>query len=124
MAAGPNGVAVRAGHASGEDCRGLVGGYHLPPGAFAVASLWDLHRSPDLYPDPEEFRPERFLRNRPSRGAWLSFHTGPHACVSGQLAIVQVTLLVNTLTAVGSLCRQRDKTIGRRATPSRAAGSP
>ncbi|WP_406396559.1 cytochrome P450 [Streptomyces sp. NBC_00882] len=94
-----------------------IGGYDVPAGTFAVASLWDLHRNPDLYPDPEGFRPERFLGNRPPRGAWLPFGSGPHACIGGQLAFIQVTVLVHTLVRRGQLlpATRQDEGIGHRA---------
>ncbi|WP_405674794.1 cytochrome P450 [Streptomyces canus] len=94
-----------------------IGGYDVPAGTFAVASLWDLHRNPDLYPDPEGFRPERFLGNRPPRGAWLPFGSGPHACIGGQLAFIQVTVLVHTRVRRGQLlpATRQDEGIGHRA---------
>ncbi|MFE2051573.1 cytochrome P450 [Streptomyces sp. NPDC059459] len=94
-----------------------IGGYHVPAGTFAVASLWDLHRNPDLYADPEEFRPERFLGNRPPRGSWLPFGSGTHACIGGQLAFLHVTVLVHTLIRSGQLLptTRQDEGIRHRA---------
>ena len=30
-----------------------------------MPNIWLVHRNPDVYPDPEEFRPERFLSAQP-----------------------------------------------------------
>ncbi|KAL4803882.1 cytochrome P450 [Aspergillus unguis] len=36
-------------------------GYFFPKGTVFHANQWAIHRDPDLYPDPESFRPERWL---------------------------------------------------------------
>uniref|UniRef100_A0A5B7C514 Cytochrome P450 CYP82D47-like n=1 Tax=Davidia involucrata TaxID=16924 RepID=A0A5B7C514_DAVIN len=42
-----------------EDC--TIGGYHVPKGTRLMPNLWKLHRDPRIWPEPSEFRPERFL---------------------------------------------------------------
>ncbi|MFF8610735.1 cytochrome P450 [Streptomyces sp. NPDC015346] len=98
-----------------EPCE--IGSYQVPAGTYVVASLWDLHRHPDLYPDPEAFRPERFLQVRPPRGTWLPFGVGPHACIGGQLALLQVKVLLHALIGRGHLlpALRRDEGIGHRS---------
>ncbi|WP_405522330.1 cytochrome P450 [Streptomyces canus] len=54
-----------------------IGGHRVPAGTRVVLSIWGLHRRPDLYPDPETLRPERFLERPPSRGTWMPLGTGP-----------------------------------------------
>ncbi|PIL25357.1 cytochrome P450 [Ganoderma sinense ZZ0214-1] len=36
-------------------------GYIVPAGATVFVNIWDMLRDPELYPQPEEFIPERFL---------------------------------------------------------------
>ncbi|KAI0748777.1 cytochrome P450, partial [Daedaleopsis nitida] len=38
-------------------------GYHIPAGAMVSGNIWGLLHDPERYPDPMEFRPERFLRD-------------------------------------------------------------
>ncbi|TFK85638.1 cytochrome P450 [Polyporus arcularius HHB13444] len=38
-------------------------GYHIPRGAVLLPNSWAYSRDPLVYPDPEEFKPERYLRN-------------------------------------------------------------
>ncbi len=47
-----------------------LGGRLLPAGASIVPSIHLVHRRPDIYPEPDEFRPERFIesRGRPPAG--------------------------------------------------------
>jgi len=42
-----------------EDCN--VSGYHIPKGTRLMLNLWKLQRDPQVWSDPLEFRPERFL---------------------------------------------------------------
>ncbi|KAI0705586.1 CyP450 monooxygenase [Earliella scabrosa] len=38
-------------------------GYFIPKGSVVMANSWALSRDPRHYPDPERFRPERFLKD-------------------------------------------------------------
>ncbi|CAK8533667.1 unnamed protein product [Lathyrus sativus] len=42
-----------------EDC--ILGGYHIKKGTRLITNLWKIHTDPSVWPDPLEFRPERFL---------------------------------------------------------------
>lgn len=43
----------------------VYNGYHIPKGAILLANIWNFHHDPTLYKDPNEFRPERFLGEKP-----------------------------------------------------------
>jgi len=36
-------------------------GYHIAKGTFVVANVWAMMKNPEDYPDPDDFKPERFL---------------------------------------------------------------
>ncbi len=36
-------------------------GYHLPKGATVFANIYGVHHNPEIWGDPENFRPEKFL---------------------------------------------------------------
>jgi cytochrome P450 len=40
-------------------------GYRIPEGATVIANVFSIARDGDIYPDPLEFRPERFLGPSP-----------------------------------------------------------
>ena len=57
-----------------------LNGYAIPPGVEINPSITTIHRRPDHYPDPKEFRPERFLGDdAPDTYTWLPFGGGPGA---------------------------------------------
>lgn len=69
-------------------------GYRIPPGAVVLLSPYATHHSPDLWPDPDRFDPDRFADPLPGghRYAWIPFGAGPHACVGAQLAMTEAVL--------------------------------
>lgn len=40
-----------------------VDGYIIPKGALVIANMDSLHKRPEYYPDPQAFRPDRFMNN-------------------------------------------------------------
>ncbi|KAF5955688.1 hypothetical protein HYC85_008544 [Camellia sinensis] len=42
-----------------EDC--IIGGYHVSKGTRLTLNLWKLQRDPTIWPEPSDFRPERFV---------------------------------------------------------------
>jgi cytochrome P450 len=65
----------------------LYNGYFIPEGTAITGNLWAIHRNPNEFPDPDAFRPERFLggleRPYPSKKGHNSFGWGRRQC-SGQ----------------------------------------
>ncbi|XP_046563336.1 cytochrome P450 3A29-like [Haliotis rubra] len=59
-----------------------------------------IHRNPELYDDPDSFKPERF-EDQDKTVAFQAFGFGPRACIGMRLALVEVKVaLVNVLRAV------------------------
>ncbi|XP_065847281.1 cytochrome P450 CYP82D47-like [Euphorbia lathyris] len=42
-----------------KDC--TIGGYHIPKDTWLMMNLWKIHRDPNVWSDPNEFKPERFM---------------------------------------------------------------
>lgn len=63
-----------------------IGGYELPEGTFVMAAIAALHYREDLFPSPEEFRPERFLEGKADNYAWIPFGGGVRRCVGAAFA--------------------------------------
>ena len=63
----------------------------IPKGTQIFVSVMGLHRDPDIYKNPMEFKPERFL-NSPNGGGksegifYAPFGEGPRSCIGNRLA--------------------------------------
>ena len=75
-----------------------VAGYELPAGVHATPCIYLAHRRPDLYPDPEEFRPERFLGERaPDSYAWIPFGGGIRRCLGASFATMEMKVVLSAI---------------------------
>jgi cytochrome P450 len=81
-----------------------VAGYTVPKGANMLFSPYVVHRDPDLWEAPEEFRPERFAV-APPRHAYLPFGDGPRICVGNRFAEAEIALVLATIVPRASLVR-------------------
>ena len=78
-----------------------LGGYRVKPGYTVLMSQWVNHRDQNFFPDPEEFRPERWqdgLAKRLPKFAYYPFGGGQRICVGSTFALVEATII---LAAVG-----------------------
>jgi cytochrome P450 len=74
----------------------VVGGRPVPAGTLAIISPWLVHRRPDLWPDPEAFRPERFVGGT-TRNGYLPFGQGPRLCIGREFALGEMVLVLAEL---------------------------
>lgn len=75
------------------------GGFSLPAGVKVAPSIYLMHRRPDIYPDPEEFRPERFLDNRAGTYTWIPFGGGVRRCLGATFAECEMRIVLGALFA-------------------------
>jgi cytochrome P450 family 135 len=76
-----------------------VGGYELPRGTVLMPSVWLVHRNPAVYPDPEAFRPERFLGPQPDTYSWIPFGGGVRRCLGASFAQFEMRVVLKTVLA-------------------------
>ena len=57
-----------------------VDGHRLPKGWLLRLCVWESHRDPAVFREPEFFDPERFARRRYSTDEYAPFGYGKHAC--------------------------------------------
>ena len=78
----------------------VVLGYRIPKGVPLIVSSYVTHRRPDLWEEPERFKPERFLAaqaaQRP-RFEYYPFGGGPRACIGNTFALTEGPLVLATL---------------------------
>jgi cytochrome P450 len=63
-----------------------IGGYALPAGSFVLAAIAALHYREDVFPEPQAFRPERFLEAKIDNYAWIPFGGGVRRCIGAAFA--------------------------------------
>ena len=75
-----------------------------PVGSLLTFSPWVIHRHEDHWPEPNQFRPERFLldsssseERRLSREAWLPYGLGPRKCPGAAFAQQEALLVLAEL---------------------------
>jgi cytochrome P450 len=74
-----------------------LGGYSLPPGVLVVPCIYLAQRRPQTYPEPEQFRPERFLEAKADPYAWLPFGGGMRRCIGMAFALYEIKIVLATL---------------------------
>ncbi len=74
-----------------------IGGYDLPAGTFVLPAIAALHYREDLFPDPEEFRPERFLDARADTYAWIPFGGGVRRCIGAAFAEYEMRIVLRAI---------------------------
>jgi cytochrome P450 len=74
-----------------------LGRYQVPDGALVAPCIHLTHRRPELYPDPETFRPERFLERKFSTSEFIPFGGGVRHCLGWSLALYEMKLVVAEL---------------------------
>jgi cytochrome P450 len=69
-------------------------GYELPEGTDVTPAIWLAHTRADVYPEPLEFRPERFLEGSPEPYAWVPFGGGVRRCLGAAFAEFEMRIVL------------------------------
>jgi cytochrome P450 len=75
-------------------------GHTVPANAYVNYSSWASHHLPDVFPEPEAFRPERFAPEAKAamqKGAYIPFGGGSRTCIGmrfGQLEVRTIATLI------------------------------
>ncbi|MFN8162912.1 MAG: cytochrome P450 [Solirubrobacterales bacterium] len=71
-----------------------IAGYQLPAGSFVLPAIGALHLREDVFPEPEEFRPERFLDTKAENYAWIPFGGGVRRCIGAAFAEYEMRIVL------------------------------
>jgi cytochrome P450 len=74
-----------------------IGGRLLPAGVSVAPSIYLVHRRPDIYPEPERFRPERFLEQPAGTYTWIPFGGGVRRCLGASFAEFEMSVVLREL---------------------------
>lgn len=76
--------------------------FDIPKAANILYSPYLTHRSENYWEDAQSFKPQRFLDSNPSRYHYLPFGAGTHSCIGMNLALLELHIIVATLTKYSS----------------------
>jgi cytochrome P450 len=85
-----------------------VGGWTYPTGVCLVANAYLVHHDPATYPDPYEFRPERFLDSPPGTYTWIPFGGGRRRCLGASFAMLEMKIVLRAVLAARDLRASAD----------------
>ena len=72
-------------------------GFTVPAGAVLAASVLEIHRDESLYPEPETFRPSRFLERRFAPHEFAAFGGGHRHCLGSAFALSEMCIVLGTV---------------------------
>lgn len=78
----------------------MIDGQHIPAGTTVGVSHYVIHRNPDIFPEPNRFRPERWILGNgvsveqlaAQKRAFCPFGIGPMNCIGKNMAYVAIKL--------------------------------
>ena len=77
-----------------------LGPWELPAKTTVLMSIWGMHHDARFFPDPEAFRPERWLDGSTSglpKWVYQPFGGGPRVCVGNHFAMMESVLVLAAL---------------------------
>ncbi|KAK4699635.1 hypothetical protein P7C70_g6625, partial [Phenoliferia sp. Uapishka_3] len=76
--------------------------YTVPKGTMLIPSFWNSLHDPAVYPDPDEFIPERWLPGGSNAGPptasknWLGFGHGAHRCIAQDFVFMEMNAIMGS----------------------------
>ncbi len=78
-----------------------IGGYDLPVGATVGPSILLAHSREENHPEPDVYRPARFLGHAPPTNTWIPFGGGVRRCIGAGFSLMEgVAVLREVFTHV------------------------
>jgi cytochrome P450 len=71
-----------------------LNGYDLPAGVRVAPNIYLTHRNPRVFPEPDRFRPERFLESPPDTYSWIPFGGGIRRCLGASFALYELKVVI------------------------------
>ncbi|MDY7004063.1 MAG: cytochrome P450 [Cyanobacteriota bacterium] len=86
-------------------------GQAYPEGTALAPCIYLTHHREDLYPEPEKFKPERFLERQYSAYEFLPFGGSSRRCIGAAFAMFEMKLVLATILKRYSLVLAEKKTV-------------
>jgi cytochrome P450 len=85
-----------------------LGGYTLPADVRIGLAAVLTHFDPDLFPEPDRFRPERFVGVKPDTYSWIPFGGGVRRCIGAAFAHMEMDVVLRTLLRMRTIDARPD----------------
>jgi unspecific monooxygenase len=72
-------------------------GYNLEPGTGVCGCMYLIHQREDLYPEPQKFKPDRFLERQYTPYEFIPFGNGARRCIGEAFAQFEMKLVLSTV---------------------------
>jgi cytochrome P450 len=74
-----------------------IGGYRLPAGTNVAPAIVAVQLSPEIFEDPQAFRPERFLERPVAPYTLIPFGGGLRRCIGARFAVMEIKTVLRTV---------------------------
>jgi cytochrome P450 len=71
-----------------------IAGRQLPAGVTIAPCIYLVHRRPELWPNPTQFNPDRFLESRQTPYTFFPFGGGSRRCLGASFATYQMKIVI------------------------------
>jgi cytochrome P450 len=92
-----------------------IGGVRFEPGMYLWGSAYLLNRDQAVYPDPDAFRPERFVDSKPGTYTWIPFGGGRIRCLGDKIALIEMKAMIREVLTQCDLHRADSRPEGTRS---------
>ncbi len=72
-------------------------GYHIPKGSWVCTLMRESHRDPSMFPEPDRYRPQRFLERVYSSNEYAPFGLDEHNCIGRVLVTKMGVMFIEEL---------------------------
>jgi len=98
-------------HSSRKD--DIYKGFFIPKGARIIANAWAILHDPEAYPEPDKFKPERFLNKdgtvRDDPALALAFGIGKRICPGRHLVEATIFIVASSILSVFNVMKAKDE---------------
>lgn len=88
-----------------------IAGHQFDAGTTLLPSIYLVHYRQDLYPEPEQFKPQRFFERQYAPSEYLPFGGGSRRCLGYALAQLEIKLVLATILSRYQLTLATDKPV-------------
>lgn len=74
-----------------------LGEYAVPAGSPIGMSIFLVHHREDIYPDPWQFKPQRWVGQTPGTYTWIPFGGGTRRCLGASLAMAEMRVVLEQM---------------------------